>query len=104
MCPVCRVGPWLSKMEVGTPLCHLSPSKFLNSLKSVLTSFGHSVGAMTLKCFRSGKATDLCLKGVSMAAVLRQGEWRSAAILAYVDEGMVEGRALVEQLEKCDDD
>ena len=43
----------------------------------------------TLKVFRASKATNLCLQGKPVAAVLAAGEWRSAAVLNYVDDDLM---------------
>ena len=47
--------------------------------------------AWTWKCVRAGKATDMAMTpGVSLAAVMAAGEWRSRAVLAYIQPDAVE--------------
>ena len=44
----------------------------------------------TFKAFRAGKATALAAAGKSIGTILRVGERRSSAFLAYVDEDVVD--------------
>ena len=47
--------------------------------------------AWTWKCVRAGKATEMAkTPGVSLAAVMAAGEWRSRAVLAYIHPEAVE--------------
>lgn len=49
----------------------------------------------TLKAFRAGKATELARSGKSLGAILSAGEWRSAAVLRYVDEDVVDAAEML---------
>jgi len=59
-------------------------------LRRYLTMLGApAANEATLKVFRASKATNLCLQGKPVAAVLAAGEWRSAAVLNYVDDDLM---------------
>ena len=61
--------------------------------------------AVTLKAFRAGKATELAAAGKSVGHILRAGEWRSAAFLAYLDEDAVDAAQLLHRtLEQSDEE
>ena len=52
---------------------------------------------VTLKTFRSSKATNLALAGRPLPHVLAAGEWKSAAIMNYVDESAFNKGAFLKQ-------
>ena len=49
----------------------------------------------TLKAFRAGKANALVLAGAPLGQLLAAGEWRSRAVLKYVDEDVFDGARLI---------
>ena len=46
--------------------------------------------------FRRGHAQDLLEAGASLMTILRAGEWRSAAFMAYLDTAEMEARAVLQ--------
>ena len=68
----------------------------LRQLPSLLQFEG--AASVTLKAFRAGKATELAAAGKSVGHILRAGEWRSAAFLAYLDEDAVDEAQLLDSM------
>ena len=61
--------------------------------------------AFTLKSFRAGKATSMAANCDGLAAILQEGEWKSAAFLRYVSETEVDRmRMLKFALEEDEDE
>ena len=61
--------------------------------------------SFTLKAFRAGKATALANSGAPLGQILAAGEWKSRAVLNYVDEDVFDGAQLVArelELSDCD--
>ena len=44
----------------------------------------------TFKMFRAGHATSLAAEGKSLGHILKAGEWKSTAVLSYIDEDAVD--------------
>ena len=51
--------------------------------------------AFTLKAFRAGKATALANSGAPLGQILLAGEWKSKAVLNYVDEDVFDAAQLL---------
>ena len=61
-------------------------------------------GRLTLKAFRASKASNMISAGEPLKTVLTWGEWRSRAVLNYIDENAVEQAALLEATLIASDD
>ncbi len=55
---------------------------------------------MGLEAFRAGMATEMVKKGVPLRFVAGLGEWRTRAMLTYIDEDVVDKVAFIEA--SCD--
>ena len=95
-CVAHRLQPLLAQKLVGTKLFSYTATQFLSVLRKLLTqlSVQHS-SSFTLKAFRAGKATALAISGAPLGQILAAGEWRSRAVLNYVDEDVFDGAQLV---------
>ena len=49
----------------------------------------------TTKCFRAGHANQLAKDGKPLGAIMDMGEWRSRAVLAYIDIEAVEANTFL---------
>ena len=99
-CPACRVMTWARENHVqpGFPLWPgVSAAVSLSALHRVLTLLGLvAPTTYTWKAVRAGRATELATTpGVSLAEVMKQGEWSSAAVLAYLRPEDVHTQAFV---------
>ena len=86
-----RLRPYLSKLQIGHQLWSRSPHAALVAIRQLLSSL--NIGAtheFTWKMFRAGHATSLAAEGKSLGQILSAGEWRSTAVLSYVDEDTVD--------------
>ena len=88
-CAACRVARWIEqqRIRVGAPLWPgATPAISLAALQRVLTLLGVAAPtSYTWKAVRAGHATELALTpGVSLADIMKRGEWRSGSVLAYV--------------------
>ena len=52
--------------------------------------------SFALQDFRRGHAQDLLEAGASLGTILRAGEWRSSAFMAYLDVSVMEAKAVLE--------
>ena len=60
---------------------------------------------LALKAFRASMATNLIASGEPLKTVLEWGEWRSRAVLRYIDENAVEAQRFLDaSLVASDDD
>ena len=96
----------LASTPTGGCLFDFSAHSFLVHLQSLLAQLGVSHASLfTLKAFRAGKATSLVASGVSLGAVLAAGEWRSKAILNYVDEDVFDsGQFVLQDIDNSDNE
>ena len=80
------------------PLWSFSIEITLKTLRRflVLTDIPQAT-SYTLKAFRAGKATALAAEGKSLGQILQAGEWRSSALLSYVDTDIVDQAQLLDQ-------
>ena len=88
-CVACRVAQYIAqqRIRVGAPLWPgATPAISLAALQRVLTLLRVAAPtSYTWKAVRAGHATELALTpGVSLADIMKRGEWRSGSVLAYV--------------------
>ena len=73
-------------------------------VRAALRVIGVDQGAgFTWKACRAGRATELAALGMPLAQIMEMGEWRSAAMLAYVDETAVDAAEMLRLAEAEDD-
>ena len=100
-----RLEPWLAACGPGQKLFSETAGTFIKKLRAMLAMVGvEQSQAYTLKTFRAGKATALMVAGAKLGEVLKAGEWRSHAILNYVDEGAVDEATFLEETMAVSDD
>ena len=84
---------------MGTRVWTLSSRELLKAVRQVLCCLKAPTPELyTLKMFRAGHATELARSGKSVGDILRAGEWRSAAFLAYVDEDLVDAAQILDHV------
>ena len=90
-------GLSLAHSEQGSLLFPgLTASKVKRKLVKYLTILGVPAATMvTPGVFRSSRATNLALQGKPLAHILQAGEWRSAAILNYASEDVLDQGAFL---------
>jgi hypothetical protein len=97
-CPVHVLGKFC--LEAGArsaPFANFSPAGVLAALRRWLTCLGvPDATKYRTHDIRRGHARDLQLAGSSLMEILKAGEWRSAAFLAYLDKGELECSATLE--------
>ena len=72
----------------------------------------HTAGSWLSTCirldpeaFRAGHAAEFCRQWQSLGVILQSGDWKSAAYLAYCNQGEVDAAAfLAAQIEHSDTD
>ena len=86
-------------------LWDLTAHSLQTQLRFALKSVGfENCGAMTLKAFRSGRATTMAANGASLQAILEAGEWKSRAVLNYVASEQVDDIAFLDATYQQSDD
>ena len=100
---VCRLT---ENKAPGTLLWDLTAHSLQTQLRFALKFVGfENCGAMTLKAFRSGRATTMAANGASLQAILEAGEWKSRAVLNYVASEQVDDIAILDAtLQQSDDE
>ena len=88
----------MQSLPVGAQLFEgLTRSNIVDKLRSRLRSLGvPQAEYYRTHDFRRGHAEDLCRSGASLREILRAGEWKSPAFMAYLDLDKLE-RDLVVQ-------
>jgi len=96
LCVVHRMEPLLQAGGPGANLFAYTAYEFQALLRKFLGMLRvEGAQQFTLKTFRAGKATSLAMAGAPLGQLLAAGEWRSRAILNYVDEDAFDGAAVV---------
>lgn len=105
--PLCvghRLRERSSRFYTGERLTATSPSEGLKVLHKVLADLGVAgPSRYTWKAFRAGKATSMIAQGHTLPQVLSAGEWRSLAVLKYVDEDVIENAAFLRAIDSDED-
>ena len=96
-CPVHVLGPFLLTHETGCRVFPHNAGDALQSLRRMLERVGFSKFATArTHDFRRGHASDLQRSGATLAEILRAGEWRSCAFMAYLEREELERDAVIE--------
>ena len=104
LCPVHSLAPWLATLEEGQSLFSLSKGRVVSEHRRALALLGvPSAPPFTLKAYRAGRATELAAKGVSLGEILRLGEWKSKAVLAYINEDALDTAEFVQAMDSDDE-
>ena len=103
-CAFHRFKGFASSTPCDSLLWNFQAQKTLSKLKGALTLLGESQAQMMgWKAWRAGRATSMAAAGDSLGKILDHGEWRSKAVLAYIDESQVDAtRLLMDSLEASD--
>ena len=92
-------------MAHGSRLLPSSSHHMLTAIRRILGALNvDKPEEFTLKMFRAGHATALAEEGKSIGDILRAGEWKSAAFLAYVNEDAVDASQLLDAVLDDSDD
>ena len=97
-CPVCVLGHWVKQFPVGAPLFgNFTPQSALYTLRCMLRDSGVQ-GDFDFRTqdLRRGHAKDLQEAGAPLLTILKAGEWRSSAILKYLDLTQLEHDCVAE--------
>ena len=97
-CPVHTLGPFFMSCGAGSrPFAAFDASGALAALRHWLGILGvRDANKHRTHDIRRGHARDLQQSGASLMEILRAGEWRSAAFLAYMDKCELECDATLE--------
>ena len=88
----------LAIKATGEPLFDYTAHSFLLCLRNLLAQLCVPHASLfALKAFRAGKATAMVAAGAPLGAVLAAGEWKSKAILNYVNEDVFDASQFVLQ-------
>ena len=106
MCPVHVLASLISTTAVGEPLFPgLHGQQALAVLRRRLALIRADQRATyRLHDFRRGHAQDLLERGRGLTAILRAGDWRSCALMAYLDTADVQARAVLEAAVSAESD
>ena len=97
MCVAHRLQAFLQGKQQASRLWTSSSPQMLKAVRQIMTTQGvEHPEEFTLKMFRAGHATSLAAEGKSVGAIIQAGEWRSAALLAYIDEDAVDAGHILE--------
>ena len=106
-CPACRtfLMAFTKKLKVGDRLFTRTASQMAGCIRAALRILGleHKAG-FTWKAARSGRATELAAQGMPLAQIMDLGEWKSSAILNYIDESAVDAAEMLRPAEVEDDE
>jgi hypothetical protein len=105
-CPVHTLGKWIMAFPAGAePFIHFSPSTAMKVLRESLAALGiEKPNEHRLHDLRRGHTQDLVKGGAQLHEILKAGEWRTPAFLAYLDVKSLETRVVIEahELESSD--
>ena len=97
-CPVHVLGAYFTSLPIGSsPFACTSPGGALELLRRMLTSLQvPDAKHYRTHDLRRGHAEDMRCAGASLGQILKAGEWRSPAFLAYLDTQELECAAVIE--------
>ena len=92
-----RLGPFLRGKKYMQQLWPSATHAMLAGIRKLLAALGvDSPNEYTFKMFRAGHATSLASEGKSLGYILNAGEWKSTAVLSYIDEDTVDASQFLE--------
>ena len=106
-CPACRTLLFVStrKLRVGDRLFTRTASQMAGCIRAALSTLWVVHKAwFTWKAARSGRATELAAQGMPLAQIMDLGEWKSSAILNYIDESAVDAAEMLRLADLEDDE
>ena len=107
LCPGHALMDVWQNFQVGERLFNFTAAHALNRFRKVLQLLDVPGAALfTFKCFRAGKAVELASQGQPLHVIMHQGQWRSAALLAYVTSDQLDSSVFLRSAlsEDGDDD
>ena len=91
ICPVHVVEQHLSQYEHEQLVFDIGIHEFMFMLRRGLALLGvPHAHQYTTKCFRAGHANEMAKRGFTLGFIMQMGEWKSRAVLSYIDEEAVE--------------
>ena len=106
-CPVHVLGKYLAGLGPGCqPFAVFDKRSVLQKLRGKLQSMRvHEATMYRTHDFRRGHARDLQIGGKTLYHILKAGDWKSPAFLAYMDKAELEHGAVAEShLQECIDE
>ena len=98
-CVAHRLQEYLKGRAQGSRLWSSSSHHMLATIRRILRALDvDRPDEFTLKMFRAGHATSLAEEGKSIGDILRAGEWKSTASMAYIDEDAIDASQLLGQV------
>jgi len=90
-CPTHVLGPGLVRLGAIAPCAHLKGALVMKKLRQRLSALElESADLYRLQDFRRGHARDLQESGATLPQILKTGQWRTPAVLAYIDPAQLE--------------
>jgi hypothetical protein len=91
MCPVHVVERHLSQYDHELLVFDIGVHEFMSLLRRGLALLGvPHAHQYTTTCFRAGHANEMAKNGFTLEFIMQMGEWKSKAVLSYIDEEAVE--------------
>ena len=98
-CVVHRLQDYLRGKPQGCRLWTSTSHAMLSAIRKLLMALNiNKPEEFTLKMFRAGHATALAEEGKSIGDILRAGEWKSNAFMAYVVEDAVDAAQVLDMV------
>ena len=72
-------------------------------MKRFFTFLAIHTSGLTFQYFRAGGATHLAASGASAGQILAAGEWRTPAVVSYLNESEIGAQAVTVQLLEASD-
>ena len=91
-CPVHVLGAYMAELPAGTqPFVGISPAQASYGVRRLLAEAGvPEADKYTSHDLRRGHADDMRRGGATLGEILRAGDWRSPAFLAYLEKEQLE--------------
>ena len=97
-CAFHAIQALIEPLSVGDMVWDLRGAKVLQKIKQALAMLGEqNYENIGFKLWRKSKATEMARQGHSLGEVLTAGEWKSRAILNYVQESAIDSAALLSE-------
>ena len=97
LCLLHRLSAFLRGKAYGEAVWSFTAHSGLVAIRRLLTSLKvANPEDFTFKMFRAGHATALAADGKSLGHILAAGEWKSTAVLSYIDEDAVDAAVFID--------
>ena len=92
-----RLAERMAGKKPGESLWNFKAHEALARIRGSLSAVGYMGTSMSWKGFRAGKASCMAAQGCTIGEILTAGEWKSRALLAYVDEIVIDSAAMLQE-------